>query len=60
MCRKAKATVGTPASSPPTSGNRSTRATHTPKTTANGTPSTSRVTMHTMPAMNDVAALPTT
>ena len=51
-------TTGTPASSPPTSGSRSTRATKTPSSRANGTPKISSVTPVMMPAITEVAAFP--
>ena len=51
-------TTGTPASRPPTSGSRSTRATKTPSSRAKGTPRISSVTPTMTPAITDVAAFP--
>ena len=51
-------TTGTPASNPPTSGSRSTRATKTPSSRAKGTPRISRVMPVMMPAITEVAPFP--
>ena len=54
----AMTTTGTPASSPPTSGSRSTRATKTPSSSAKGTPRIWRVMPTMIPAITEVAAFP--
>ena len=54
----AMTTTGTPASSPPTRGNRSTRATKTPSSNAKGTPRMASVVPVMIPAIAEVAAFP--
>ena len=51
-------TTGTPASSPPTRGSRSTRATKTPSSRAKGTPKISSVIPVMTPAITEVAPFP--
>ena len=47
-----------PARAPPTMGRKSTRATHRPHSSGNGTPTSSSVTNTTAPAMSEVRKLP--
>ena len=54
----ANRTVGMPARAPPTIGRKSTRATHRPHSSGNGTPRTSSVTNTTIPAMSEVSRSP--
>ncbi len=54
----ANRTVGIPASKPPTSGRKSTRATQSPKASGKGTPRITRVTNMTTPAISEVRQLP--
>ena len=57
-CKNAMPTVGTPASSPPTRGRKSTRTTQIASTEAKGTPVSSRVMKTTTPAITEVAKSP--
>src|ERR1700750_368059 len=54
----ANRTVGMPARAPPIIGRKSTRATHRPHSSGNGTPRICSVTNTTVPAMSEVSRLP--
>jgi hypothetical protein len=54
----ANRTVGMPARAPPIIGRKSTRATHRPHSSGNGTPRISRVTNTTIPAVSEVSRSP--
>ena len=54
----ANRTVRMPARAPPIIGRKSTRATHSPHSSGNGTPRISSVTNTTIPAVSEVSRLP--